>query len=101
MTLVTDDRGKYFLHLGTPSEYLTVSAQGYTRLGNATLFDVNDAYINNFTVSVTGFIDRYNVDGYMIFHVNSLEVLGQRHLYAKQSMEVVSGWQYFCLNLKV
>jgi hypothetical protein len=97
MTLISTDGSEYYLHLGTPSEYLPVPAQGYTRLGNATLFDVNEAYANNSTVSVTGFQYKVEVDGqmYMIFHVNSLEVLGHRRLYAKQSMEVVSGFQYF------
>ncbi len=97
MTLITTDGSEYFLHLGTPSEYLPVPAQGYTRLGNATLFDVNEAYVNNSTVSVTGFQYKIEVDGqmYPIFHVNSLEVRGNRRLYAKQSMEIVSGFQYF------
>ena len=97
MTIISTDGSEYFLHLGTPSEYLMVPAHGYTRLGNATLFDVNEAYVNNSTVSVTGFQYEVKVDGqaYPILHVNSLDILGSRRLYAKQSMEIVSGFQYF------
>ncbi len=84
----------YLLHLGSPSEFIPVTTEGSTMLGNVTLNDVRAAYKGNSTVRVTGFPFQLSLNGvvYELFHVNSAEILGQYPLYARQSMSIVSGY---------
>lgn len=90
-----DSKAKtFFLHLGTPSELIPIPVEGFTMLGNVTLSDLNNAYLGNSTISVTGFPFQISLDGviYDLFHVNSVEIFGPYPLYAQQSMVIVSGY---------
>lgn len=106
MTLETTNRWNgsrtYPLHLGLGDDMLPSPCGGYTMLGNMSLFEVNDAYLNNVTVEVEGFPFTYNVEGasYKVFHVNTVRSLEQETLplYAVQTMDVVSGRFHECLE---
>jgi len=84
----------FFLHLGTPSELIPVPVEGFTMLGNVSVSDLNNAYLGNSTIKVTGFPFQISLDGvvYDLFHVNSVEILGSYPLYALQSTVIVSGY---------
>lgn len=84
----------FFLHLGTVSELIPVPVEGFTMLGNVSVSDLNNAYLGNSTVSVTGFPFQISRDGvvYDLFHVNSIEILGPYPLYARNSTVIVSGY---------
>lgn len=84
-----------FLHIGPSMKMIQVPAEGYTRLGNVTLYEVNDAYLNNLTVEVHGFPFTLTKNGtrHTVFHVNAVNILQATGLplYAVQTMDVVSG----------
>ncbi|MCX6649781.1 MAG: hypothetical protein NTV61_10415 [Candidatus Bathyarchaeota archaeon] len=63
-------------------------------LGNITISDLNNAYLGNSTVSITGFPFQVSINGtvYDLFHIDSAEILEPYPLYAKQSMIIVSGY---------
>ncbi|MCK4583523.1 hypothetical protein KAU18_09445 [Candidatus Bathyarchaeota archaeon] len=106
MTLETMNRWNgsrtYPIHLGLGEDMLPSPCGGYTMLGNMSLYEVNDAYLNNVTVEVEGFPFNYVAEGiqYKVFHVNAVRVLEQEALplYAVQTMEVVSGRFHECLG---
>lgn len=106
MTLETTNRWNgsrtYPLHLGLGEDMLPSPCDGYTMLGNMSLFEVNDAYLNNVTVEVEGFPFNYDAEGasYKVFHVNTVKSLEQEilPLYAVQTMMVVSGNNRECLG---
>lgn len=89
------ETGGYLLHKGGGQALLSVPAEGYTRLGNVTLYEVNDAYLNNLTVEVHGFPFTLTRNGtrHTVFHVNAVEIIESTGLplYAVQTMDVVSG----------
>jgi len=97
-----DETGGYLLHKGGGQALMSVSAEGYTRLGNVTLYEVNDAYLNNLTVEVNGFPFTLTRNGmsYTVFHVNAVEILESTGLplYVVQTMDVVSGRFHECLS---
>jgi hypothetical protein len=84
----------FFLYLGTVSELIPVPVEGFTMLGNVSVSDLNNAYLGNSTVSVTGFPFQISRNGvvYDLFHVNSIEILGPYPLYARNSTVIVSGY---------
>jgi len=92
----------YPLHLGLGKAMLPSPCGGYTMLGNMSLYEVNDAYLNNVTVEAEGFLFNYVAGGasYEVFHVNAVRSLEQEALplYAVQTMEVVSGRYHECLG---
>jgi len=92
----------YPLHFGLGEELLPSPCGRYTMLGNMSLYEVNDAYLNNVTVEAEGFLFNYVAGGasYEVFHVNAVRSLEQEALplYAVQTMEVVSGRYHECLG---
>jgi hypothetical protein len=95
MTLKLENSTKsLLLHLGSPSEFIPVTTDGSTMLGNVTLTDLNNAYVGNSTIRVTGFPFQISLNGVIVdlFHVNSAEIVGPYPLYAKQSSDIVSGY---------
>ncbi|MBN2334115.1 hypothetical protein JXL21_01055 [Candidatus Bathyarchaeota archaeon] len=106
MALETNNRWNgsktYPLHLGLGEGMLPSPCGGYTMLGNMSLFEINDAYLNNVTVQVEGFPFTHVIEGtsYEAFHVNAVKPLeqGALPLYAVQTMEVISGRFHECLS---
>jgi hypothetical protein len=92
----------YPLHLGLGEGMLSSPCGEYTMLGNMSLFEVNDAFLNNVTVQVEGFPFTYIIGdaSHEVFHVNAVRSLEQETLplYAVQTMEVISGRFHECLS---
>ena len=104
MLLETAYGARFFLHLGVGTEMLPAPVSGFTMLGDVSLFDVNDAYQRNLTVSVHGFPFDIVRNGtvYHLFHLNSIDVLGSYRLYAVQSVRIDgASVEYFPLNFSL
>lgn len=102
MTLKQLGECPLFLHVGPRTKMIQVPAEGYTRLGNVTLYQLNDAYLYNLTARIRGFPFALSINGtsYTVFHVNEVNILQATDLplYAVQTMDVVSGNYHECLG---
>ena len=102
MTLKQLGECPLFLHVGPRTKMIQVPAEGYTRLGNVTLYQLNDAYLYNLTARIRGFPFALSINGtsYTVFHVNEVNILQATDLplYAVQTMDVVSGNHHECLG---